>query len=117
MKTLTGLLFASIAAAVGAADGEGPYTFTLKGKAFDERCLKLEAGQSLRYSFRSSEPVDFNIHFHRGNDVFYPVKQAAVRSVKATFQATATDDYCLMWEHRGAGDATVAGSIELSTAR
>jgi hypothetical protein len=111
MKTLTGLLFASIAAAVGAADGEGPYTFTLKGKAFDERCLKLEAGEAIRYRFRSTSPVDFNIHFHRGNDVFYPVRQAGVTEADGTFGADTADGYCLMWEQRQGG-ARIEGSIE-----
>ncbi len=111
MKTLLLPLLALAAAAV-AADGVGPYAFTLSGKAFDERCLRLEAGESIRYSFRSSAPVDFNIHAHRGNEVVYPVKQAAIREATATFRAEAAEDYCLMWQHAGTGTAKVEGTLE-----
>jgi hypothetical protein len=100
-----------------ASEGAGPYSLTLKGKSFDERCLKLAAGESIRYGFRSTAPVDFNIHFHRGAEVVYPVQQAAVREAEASFVAPAADDYCLMWEHAGAGSATVEGTLERVPAR
>jgi hypothetical protein len=111
MKTVACLLFVLSSAAVGAADGVGPFTFTLNGKAFDERCLRLDAGEALRYRFRSTSPVDFNIHFHRGDDVFYPIRQTGITEGKGTFRAEAADDYCLMWKHRQ-GAAGIEGSIE-----
>lgn len=94
------------------AQGEGAYSLKLSGKAFDERCLKLAAGEAVHYRFSASAPVDFNIHYHRGKDVFYPVKHSGVREAKGTFRADAGDDYCLMWEHAGAGTATVEGTLE-----
>ena len=115
MKTLLLLPLALAAVNALASDEVGPYTFTLSGKAFDERCLKLAAGQSIRYSFRSSEPVDFNIHAHRGSEVIYPVKQAGVRESSGTFQADVAEDYCLMWQHTGTGTAKVEGTLERST--
>ena len=66
MKALT-VLLPFVALAAVASEGTGPYSLTLKGKSFDERCLKLAAGESIRYRFRSTAPVDFNIHFHRGH--------------------------------------------------
>lgn len=107
------LLLAQLAASpAGAAEGAGPYSLTLTGKAFDERCLKLAAGEVIRYRFRASAPIDFNIHYHRGKDVYYPVKQVAVRSAEGDFRAPEADDYCLMWEHAGPGASTVEGSLE-----
>lgn len=100
-----------LALPVLASEGAGPYSFTLSGKAFDERCLELAAGESIRYRFRASAPVDFNIHYHRGKEVFFPVKQSAVREASSTFRAESADDYCLMWEHAGTGAATVEGSV------
>ena len=90
----------------------GPYAFTLTGKSFDERCVTLAAGQSIRYRFSASLPIDFNIHYHRGKDVFYPVRQSGVRDAEGTFRAQEADDYCLMWEHAGSGSADVKGSFE-----
>jgi hypothetical protein len=95
-----------------ASDDAGPYSFTLSGTSFEERCLTIAAGESVRYRFRSSVPVDFNIHYHRGNEIAYPVKRSAVRDADSTFQARKSDGYCLMWEHSGTGEAKVDGSIE-----
>ena len=111
MKTVA-LLIALIATPVLAEDGAGPYSFTLSGKAFDERCVKLAADESIRYSFRSSADVDFNIHYHRANEVFFPVKQSAVREANATFRAQTEQDFCLMWEHTGPGNAKIEGTLE-----
>lgn len=95
-----------------AGEGAGPYSFNLAGKAFDERCLKLAEGESIRYRFRASEPVDFNIHYHRGRDVIYPVKRSAVREADAVFRSDRAEDYCLMWEHAGSGAAAIEGTLE-----
>ena len=116
MKLLA-LPLALLGVAALAAEDVGPYSFNLSGKAFDERCLKLAAGESIRYRFRASAPVDFNIHYHRGKEVIFPVKQSAVREATSTFRAESADDYCLMWEHTGTGAATVEGSIERGPGR
>jgi hypothetical protein len=105
------LVLVLVAAPVPGADGDGPYSFRLSGKAFDERCLKLAAGESIRFQFRSSAPVDFNIHTHRGHEVVYPLRRAATRAFRGTFRAEAAEDYCLMWEQAG-GSATVEGTLE-----
>lgn len=111
MKLLALLPVLASATALGGEDA-GPYSFKLSGKAFDERCLTLAAGESIRYRFRASGPVDFNIHYHRGNEISFPVKRPAVRELESTFVAPRADGYCLMWEHRGQGVASVEGSVE-----
>lgn len=105
------VVLALVAVPALAADGTGPYALRLSGKAFEERCLKLAAGESIRFQFRSSAPVDFNIHTHRGDDVVYPVRRAATRARKGTFRADAPGDYCLMWE-QASGSATVEGTLQ-----
>ena len=111
------LLLSIAAGTASAAQEVGPYAFTLTGKSFDERCLTLAAGQSIRYRFSASAPVDFNIHYHRGKDVFYPVRRSGMRDAEGTFRAREADDYCLMWEHAGSGSAAVTGSFEPVPAR
>jgi len=111
MKLLA-LLLALLGVPALAGDDVGPYSLTLSGKAFDERCLTLAAGESIRYRFRASAPVDFNIHFHRGNEMTFPVKRPAIREIDSTFTAKRADGYCLMWEHGGQGAAEVEGSVE-----
>jgi hypothetical protein len=76
---------------------------------FDEHCVKLAAGDVIRYRFKAGAPLDFNIHHHRGTEVLYPVRQAQVRKLAGSFRAPAADDYCLMWENRGTHSVTVRG--------
>jgi len=54
--------------------------------------------------------VDFNIHYHRGKDVFFPVKRNAMRGDGGTFTAKTAEDYCWMWTARDA-PAKVEGRI------
>jgi hypothetical protein len=75
--------------------------------------VHLEREASLAYRFRSTSPVDFNIHYERGNDVFFPVRQTGIKEANGTFHADAADDYCLMWERAGSGSAVIDGSLEL----
>jgi hypothetical protein len=98
---------------VHAAPAEyGPFKLETAANSFDERCVKLGAGQSLRYRFTASVPVDFNIHYHRGDDVFYPVKKTAITTRAGRLRAKTAEVYCLMWENRGEDSVTVSGSID-----
>lgn len=73
----------------------------LKGKGGHEECLKLKKGQELHYSFHANVAVDFNIHYHAGESVQYPVKKGGSRRHEASFQADSDREYCLMWENKG----------------
>ena len=80
-----------------ADDGWKSFSFTLEPKKVHEECQRVEAGQKRRYMWRADGPVDFNIHYHRGNDVFYPMKRDAMRGDGGTFAAKDGEDYCWMW--------------------
>jgi hypothetical protein len=66
------------------------------GKVHEE-CMRLEPGETRRYYWKSSAPVDFNIHFHRGAEVSYPVKRERMRGDGGTFTAKSGEEYCWMW--------------------
>lgn len=66
------------------------------GKVHEE-CMKLAKGQGKRFEWTADKPVDFNIHYHKGDDAFYPFKANNRKSAKARFQAGHADDYCWMW--------------------
>ena len=68
-----------------------------------EECLHLEAGDRVDYSFESSEPVSFNIHYHEGNAVVMPLVREQSREDAGIYSASITQDYCLMWEAGAAG--------------
>ena len=42
-----------------------------------EECFKLGDGDRVDFAFESSEPVDFNIHYHEGQAVVMPISVTA----------------------------------------
>ena len=94
---LLAALCASTALAGDAPAGSTKVSVTLEPGKVHEACMKLESGERRRYEWKSSAGVDFNVHYHSGNDVAYPVKKDAARSWRAGFVAKTTEDYCWMW--------------------
>ena len=81
---------------------------TLEPGRIHEACVRLDKGEKRRYHWKSSAPVDFNVHYHEGNEVFYPVKRDAMRGDGGTFVAKIAQDYCWMWAAKNV-PATVTG--------
>jgi hypothetical protein len=75
-----------------------------------EACERLEKGDRRRYHWKATAPVDFNIHYHRGNDVVFPVRRDGMRGDGGTFVAKTAEDYCWMWTARTA-PARVTGQV------
>jgi hypothetical protein len=73
-----------------------------------EDCFALKPGQRVRYDFRQDRPGSFNLHYHQGNDVAYPLRSESVREQKGDFVAVVAQEYCLMWTG-GKGGATRLG--------
>lgn len=101
--------FAALAATPTGGGKARDFSHTLKAGGIAEECLHLPAGKSRRFEWSSDAPVDFNIHFHRGNDVTYPVKLNGQRKGGGRFTAPAGEDYCWMWTAKSA--STVTGSL------
>ena len=94
-------LHAAAAFAGGAAtDDAVAVSAALEPRKMHEECLRLEAGDKRTYHWKSSAAVDFNVHYHRGNEVFYPVKRDAMRGDGGKFVAKTGEDYCWMWTAR-----------------
>jgi hypothetical protein len=62
-----------------------------------EECVRLEAGRSRTFEWTADGPLDFNIHFHSGAKVTYPVKLANQKQGQGKFTASIAQDYCWMW--------------------
>ena len=108
-RLLCGVSLLVLPAAVLAA---GDFAFDIAPGKFDGHCLKIEAGEAIRWRFVASAAVDFNIHHHRGKDVFYPVRRDGVERASGSFGAHAADDYCLMWSNKGSSAVNVRGGVE-----
>ena len=68
-----------------------------------EECLRLEQGERVEFAFESSEPVDFNIHYHEGKTVVMPITRDKSSGDAGVFATPVAQDYCLMWEAGPAG--------------
>lgn len=73
------------------------FSVTLAPQKVHEVCTQMTAGDKRNYHWKSDGPVDFNIHYHKDKDVFYPVKRDGMRGDGGTFTAKAAEDYCWMW--------------------
>ena len=73
------------------------FEHTLPPGGIAEECVHLEAGKSRTFEWASDGPLDFNIHFHAGAQVTYPVKLGNQKKGQGKFTASAGEDYCWMW--------------------
>jgi len=87
-------------AAGNETSGAQSFSVTLEPKDMHEECAKLAAGEKRSYYWKADGPVDFNIHYHQGPEVFYPVKRDGMRGDGGTFAAKVAQDYCWMWTAR-----------------
>ena len=77
------------------------FSATVSAGGVHEECVKLAKDESRRYEWSSNAAVDFNIHYHEGAEVTYPVKRDGMRTDGGTFTASkGTQDYCWMWTAR-----------------
>jgi hypothetical protein len=99
IAALVAILAPSVPASAGGDDAgkERPFEAQMKPGGIHEECVRLEAGRSRAFSWKSDGPVDFNIHFHRGDDVSYPVKLNGQTQGAGRFTAKSGEDYCWMW--------------------
>jgi hypothetical protein len=68
-----------------------------------EECFKLGERERVDYGFESTEPVDFNLHYHEGQAVVMPIAREKSRGDSGIYVARIAQDYCLMWEAGAAG--------------
>jgi hypothetical protein len=87
------------AGAHGSGAASGAKKMTLPAGEFHEECVELAARQKLDYSFRSAAPLDFNIHYHRDDKVYYPVRKNRITTRTASYTTQRADGYCLMWKN------------------
>lgn len=75
-------------------------SITLAPDEIYEDCLDLTPAQVMTFSYGASAPVDFNVHYHAGEQVFYPVtRQQSSLWRDGSFQPKVPQLYCLMWSN------------------
>jgi hypothetical protein len=72
-------------------------TLSLAPFEFREFCLEMSARDEIEYDFQSDRPVQFNIHYHEGIKIHYPVQLNGITVRADKFVAEVDQFYCLMW--------------------
>jgi len=62
-----------------------------------ELCFEMTAQEELQYDFQSDQPLEFDIHYHDGLAIRYPVRVAAIAAHSGRFVPEQDQSYCLMW--------------------
>ena len=63
-----------------------------------EICPEMDEGQTLDFEFESNHEVEFNLHYHEGEKVSYPIEPQKLNSLNKAFKAPIKQTYCLMWK-------------------
>jgi len=90
-------------------------TLNLRPGKVHESCHKLAAGNKLNYSFQTSSLTLFNIHFHIGKQLNYPVKEQLLDNSSGTVDIDTAQTYCLMWTNSQSHTVTLRYDINLSS--
>lgn len=92
-------------------DGRFQHSTSVPASGFVEVCGKLAAGVQVRWQFESAAPVDFNVHYHQGKEVKFPVKLSAQTNAGDTLDVRVAQDYCWMWSNKSAVATTLTLSL------
>lgn len=114
---LFGLMILSLAACQTAqvAGTTKPTSVNLKPAQSHEDCAEVTPDNELTYSFMSTAPVDFNIHYHEGASITYPVQKTRVSSDSGTFRPDKKALYCLMWTNNNPQRVNVEYSMHVGS--
>jgi hypothetical protein len=86
-------------------------TVSLAPFEFREFCLEMTALDEVQYDFRSDRPVEFEIHYHVGIKIHFPVQLNGITVHADKFVAEADQFYCLMWTNQSINDTSLTYHI------
>jgi len=78
-----------------------------------EECMTMGQGDALSYAFSANVPLEFNIHYHEGEAVYFPVQEPASAIRRGVFVAEIAQHYCMMWTNPGAQAAALEVKFDL----
>ncbi len=92
--------------------GEKNFEKTLAPGKVHEECHMLDAGVAVPHRFKAEAPLAFNIHYHKGDQVDYPVRVEDVSEIVAVFKPKLSEHFCWMWKNTAAMPVKIVGSID-----
>ncbi len=115
------LLISGFATAGSNKDGDMSMhnTVTIKPSMSYEDCIEVLPGQIMHFSFDSSSFVNFNVHYHTENGLYYPVNKKDVMTWKGSLNPQELDYYtedqesfCVMWDNLNSEPVKVSFFVE-----
>lgn len=76
-----------------------------------EFCGALRRGQAVTWSFEADGAMNFNIHYHVGEDVRYPSRMDQVRQSNGVLAVESAQDYCWMWVNKSGQPSKLAVAL------
>ena len=64
-------------------------------------------------AFAAGKPIEFDIHYHDGLTVRFPVKLTGVTTHTGRFLAENDRAYCMMWFNRGLAETTLQYRVDI----
>jgi hypothetical protein len=80
---------------------------------FVELCERLGPGTRVQWRFDAPSPLNFNIHYHEGNELRFPAREDHGLASKGTLDVASEQDYCWMWTNK----TSVPVSVSVKMAR
>jgi len=90
-----------------------PVSVTVPSHEIFEECFDLKSGQDFSYEFDSSAQLDFNVHYHVGEETLYLAQKHKMLADKDELSAPVDQHYCLMWENNEPWPASLQYSSAL----
>ena len=75
------------------------HTIDIATGDFYEACDKWKPGDKVSFSFTSSAPVMFNVHYHTRMAKVYAIEQTLVDTFEGSFVVQSNDIHCCMWKN------------------
>lgn len=82
-----------------AAQASYEHSVTLAAGQVHETCNSLAAGVALNYQYTGNSVTLFNIHYHNGKKVSYPVPDFLAFRTSGSLKTESAQNYCLMWKN------------------
>ena len=74
-------------------------TITIATGDFFEACDKWTPGDKVNFTFTSSKPVVFNVHYHEKHAKMYSIKDTLVDEFDGSFVVESENIHCCMWKN------------------
>jgi hypothetical protein len=95
------------------SENTDPAAVEIKAGKAHEKCLPLDAEQTLQFRFDAPAKLNFYVRPAKGDATQQLLKLGETTSASGVFTAKSSDSYCMVWENRGDASVTLNHSSAL----